>query len=156
VGLSWIALQNYNGLPNANLIYVGQTLCIPDVPPATITPVPVVTVTPPPPPTGIVLPAKGFPSITLDRYTAKVGENLVISGTNFPTNEPSDIQLAPGFTEAWVAVATTTTTATGTVNVAFTIPTTLNGQPLTASSYRVRVIGKTTRYNGFNFFHLVR
>src|SRR5579864_7007417 len=73
-GTTWPVLQQLNGIVNPNLIFVGQTLCVPTqivlpgvtLTPTEITPTPEVTETPTTVPTGpITLPPAGvFPSIT--------------------------------------------------------------------------------------------
>jgi LysM repeat protein len=162
-GVSWPTLQAVNNLANANMIYYGQSLCIPasgvvTVPTATpIGPTAVPTLVPPTavPPTGIVLPPPGvFPSINLSTYYTAPGQTITITGVNFPTNEAADILVAPLYAMLpYVPVASTTTTNTGAVNTQFVIPTTVNGQPLKGYAISVMVKGKTTGYFGYNFFY---
>lgn len=162
-GVAWPTLQAVNNLANANVIYVGQSLCIPapgvvlTPTPTPIGPTPTPTKVPPTavPPTGIVLPAPGvFPSIKLSTYYAAPGQTITITGVNFPTNEPADILVAPLYAMLpYVPVASTTTTNTGTVNTQFIIPTVVNGQPLTGYAISVMVKGKVTGYFGYNFFY---
>ncbi len=153
-GLSWIAIKHANGLPNANFIVVGQKLCIPAVlPPVTPppTPIPGATTPPPPPP-----PVVGYPRIDFNTRYAKPGDTITITGVNFPPNEAADILIAPfvlpyTLTTAYTPVASTTTLADGKVNASFTIPTTLNGAPITGAGISIMVKGKVSGYYGFNF-----
>jgi LysM repeat protein len=144
-GLSWIAIQHANHLPNANFIVVGQTLCIPAVLPP---------ITPPPPTTPqptVVTPPTAYPRIDFNTRYAKAGDTITIVGVNFPPNEAADILVAPfvlpyTLTSAYAPVASTTTLADGKVNTSFTIP-----AGLTGAGFSIMVKGKVSGYYGFNF-----
>ncbi len=158
-GTTWPYLMQLNHIPNANLIYVGEVLCLPgSIVPPIVPPVataPATPIVPPVPVSGIVLPPPGvFPSIDFSARSAAPGEVITITGINFPTNEVADVLITPLYTNfPYVTVAQTTTSASGTVNYDFTIPTTVNGAPLAGGAFSVLVKGHTTGYYGFNFFY---
>jgi LysM repeat protein len=163
-GTTWPVLQQLNGLVNPNLIFVGETLCLPTAIVPGVTPTLTGSETPTPegtatatttPPTGpIVLPPVGvFPSITFDRTSAAPGDTITITGVNFPTNGTADVYIKPLTSPiAYAPVAQTVTSGTGTVNFQFTIPTVVNGQPLQGNAFSVLVKERATGYFGFNFF----
>jgi LysM repeat protein len=162
-GTTWPFLMQLNHIPNANLIFVGQVICLPGSmvgtpasPIATASPTSIV----PPlataaPGSGIVLPPTGvFPSIDFSSRSAAPGDTITITGINFPTNEVADVYITPLYgNQPYVAVAQTTTSANGTVNYNFAIPTSVNGAPLQGGAFSVLVKGHTTGYYGFNFFY---
>ncbi len=157
-GVTWTVLAQINGIVNPNIVYVGQVLCLPgstvvNPPPVVVTPVPPVIVVPPT--TGIVLPPPNvFPTISLSTYYATPGQTITITGSNFPTNSTADVLITQLFSlNPYTPVAQTTTSPTGTVNFAFTIPTTVNGAVLQGAAFSVMVRTQTTGYYGFNFFY---
>ncbi len=159
-GTTWPVLAQMNGIANANLIFVGQVICLPgSTPSGTVTPVvttPVVTPAPSTPVPGgtIVLPPPGvFPKIDFNTRTAGPGDTITISGVDFPTNEPVDIFITPTGTQfPSIASGSATTAADGTLNTTFKIPTDVGGAPLHGSPLSIMVRGRTTGYFGFNFF----
>jgi len=170
-GTTWPVLQQLNGIANPNLLFVGQTLCLPNgvliatpipvIPVITITPAPIstpiiVTATPGAVPFGgLVLPPPGvYPSIAFDRQFASPGDTITITGVNFPTNGIADVFIKPlNSLEAYMLAGQTTTSATGTVSLAFPIPTVISGQALTGYAFSVLVKERTTGYYGFNYFY---
>ncbi|MHB8624882.1 MAG: LysM peptidoglycan-binding domain-containing protein [Aggregatilineales bacterium] len=166
-GTTWPVLQQLNGLVNANIIFVGQILCLPGsivlpiaTPASTESGTPVVTATPTTVPTSapvgsIVLPPIGiFPSIAFDSNHAAPGNTITITGINFPTNGIADVYIKPLLSPlAYMPVAQTVTSATGTVNFPFAIPTVVNGQALQGYAFSVLVKERTTGYYGFSFFY---
>ena len=169
-GTTWPVLQQLNGLVNPNIIFVGETLCLPNavvVPVVTAlptetetpgegTPTPEVTATPTTVPVGpITLPPMGvFPSIAFDSNHAAPGDTITITGINFPTNGIADVYIKPLLSPlAYMPVAQTVTSASGTVNFPFTIPTSINGQALQGYAFSVLVKERTTGYFGFSFFY---
>lgn len=169
-GTSWPVLQQLNGLVNPNIIFVGQTLCLPNgiaTPAVTVsptetetpgegTPTPEPTATPTTVPTGpITLPPMGvFPSIAFDSNHAAPGQTITITGVNFPTNGVADVYIKPLLSPlAYVPVAQTVTSAIGTVNFPFAVPTSINGQALQGYAFSVLVKERTTGYFGFSFFY---
>jgi hypothetical protein len=156
--LLWTVLAAYNNLPNPQRVVVGQVLCIPTAGTPTNPPPTVPPQNPPPtqpPATGIVLPPAGvFPRIDFNTRTARPGQTITITGTQFPTNETVDIFIAPlGQAYPTTPSGSAQTSNTGTLNTNFTIPTAVDGVPLNAYAYSVLVRGRQTRYFGFNFFY---
>lgn len=161
-GTNWPYLMQLNGIPNSNLIYVGEVICLPGstvvnptVVPPLVTPPALPTPTSIAPSTGVTLPAAGiYPSIDFSTRSAAPGDTITITGINFPTNSTADVYITPLMSlNAYNPVAQTTTSATGTVSFAFTIPTTVNGQPLQGNAFSVLVKTSATGYYGFNFFY---
>ncbi len=158
-GLSWTYLMQLNGLPNPNLIYVGEVLCLGTSgvvnPPPVINPPPV---NPPPvinPAPGVQLPPPGiFPSIDFSVRTAAPGDTITVTGVNFPTNSDADVFITPLLSlNAYTVIGQTTTSATGTINFALPIPTNINGAPLQGNAFSVLIKTRATGYFGYNFFY---
>jgi hypothetical protein len=158
-GTTWPILQQINNIPNPNLIYVGQVICLPGstptgtVTPPVVTPVPPTTVTPVPG-GAIVLPPPGiFPTIDFNTRSAGPGDTITITGSNFPTNEPVDIFITPKDSPyPTIPSGSAVTASDGTLNTTFTIPSDVGGVPLRGSALSIMVRGRTTGYFGFNFF----
>lgn len=150
-GVTYTVLAQLNGIINPNLIFVGEVLCLPN---STVVNPPPVVVTPPPS-TGVVLPPPNvFPSIDFNTRSAAPGETITITGINFPTNSTADVLITPLFSlMPYTAVAQTTTSPVGTVNFAFTIPTTVNGSILQGNAFSIMVKTQQTGYFGFNFIY---
>jgi LysM repeat protein len=159
-GTTWPILQQLNHIPNENLIFPGQVICLPGSTPGDTATPPVVTpvVTPAPPtvvPGGqIVLPPPGvFPKVDFNTRSAGPGDTITITGVSFPTNETVDIFITPTGTEYPTMPSGSAITATdGTLNTNFTIPADVGGVPLHGSSLSIMVRGRTTGFFGFNFF----
>ncbi len=161
-GTSWPYLMQLNGITDANLIYVGEVICLPGstgVVPTPVTPVIPTSIAPTPtvaaPATGVVLPPAGvFPTIDFNTHSAAPGDTLTLTGVNFPTNSVVDVYLTPLLSlNAYKPIAQTTTSDTGTISFALAIPTTLNGVALQGNAFSVLVKTRTTGYYGFNFFY---
>jgi len=117
---SWPILAALNHIANPNLIFVGETLCVP-APVATVTPsitttpdltqtaIATLTGTPVPTTTPAVLPTNTtaatltpttvamatttYPQIALNTYQAGAGDTVVITGVNFTPSSPVDLYL---------------------------------------------------------------
>lgn len=157
-GYSWVVLQRYNGLPNPNLIRVGQIICIPPRSPAPIVPPIVPTVVPPivVPPAVYYPPPGVFPAISFNTRTAGIGDTIVISGVRFPGNSTVDIFIAPrvpGVPPVYPSVASGTATVNpdGTLTTNFTIPAEVGGVPLRGGSFSILVRARGSGFFGFNF-----
>jgi len=120
---SWPILVALNHIPNPNLIYVGQTICLPApiaavatataiavTPDLTQTADALLTGTPVPPlvsdtptliptntlvPPVVMPPPTVYPSIALNKYLTGSGDTVVITGIYFVPNSTLDIYLAP-------------------------------------------------------------
>lgn len=129
-GVRWDILQAWNGLPNPNLIYVGQVLCV-SGPSGTIPPV--IT---PPGGSGTVYPGNPFgptsqPRVYFPQIT--LGQTFQLSGYNFPRNSQVTISMAPlGSQYLYTAYYTATTDANGRFIVSVTIPDALKSSPTVA------------------------
>lgn len=121
-GVSWTVLQAYNYLPNANTIYVGQTLCIDGFAAGNVNqPVPSpVTVFPGNPFGPTSEPRIYFPQATL-------GESFQLAGYNFPPNRQVTIGITTLGNRPYVPYFTTTTDASGQFFVQVPIPEGLQG-----------------------------
>ena len=133
-GVRWDILQAWNGLPNPNLIYVGQVLCVSGPAGSDLwTSPPAVA----PPPTGPVTlhpgnpfgptwqPRVYFPQITL-------GQDFQLSGYNFPANAEITISMGTLGYYPYTAYYTAITDANGSFLVAVTIPDALKASPTVA------------------------
>lgn len=120
-GVRWDTLAAWNGIPNGNLIYVGQVLCVSG--PWTGG-TPVVT---PPPSTGpvVVYPGNPFgPTIYPRIYFPEITLTATfdLAGYNFPANRQVTISLSTLGSGTYTAYYTATTDATGQFLVEVAIP----------------------------------
>jgi hypothetical protein len=136
-GVPWPTLAALNTLPNANLIYVGQALCIP---PATPT-------TPPPTPISAPPPAGTVPTITITAVRAN--QTVTISAVNFPTNQKFEVRMGPfGTLGINGIVAGSQDSGTGEFTANYNIPAALQG------SYRIAIrLDSAYGYYSFNWFY---
>jgi hypothetical protein len=128
-GVRWDILQAWNGLPNSNLIYVGQVLCVSGPAGSPATP-------PPPGSPGTVYPGNPFGPTTQPRIffpQITLGQTFQLSGYNFPRNSQITISMAMlGYYNPYTAYYTANTDASGSFIVAVTIPDTLKVSPTVA------------------------
>lgn len=137
-GVRWDVLQHWNGLPNPNLIYVGQVLCVSGPASSNLwTPPPAVPPASPPPAVGPMTLHPGnpfvptwqpriyFPEITL-------GQDFQLSGYNFPAN--TEVTLSMGILNyyPYTPYYTATTDANGSFLVSVAVPDSLKGSPTVA------------------------
>ena len=122
-GVRFDTLQAWNNIPNANLIYVGQVLCVSGPwsggSPAP-SPVPIARVVYPGNPFGpTVDPRVYFPQAT-------IGEGFQLLGYNFPAGRTATISIA-ALGNAYVPYYTATVDSTGQFFVQVNLPTELRG-----------------------------
>lgn len=139
-GVSWITLAQWNNLSNANLVYIGQVLCVsgpsPTTPTTPGTGGPVV-VRPGNPFGPTTEPRAYFPAVTL-------GTSFELRGYNFPPNSQVTIGLTTLGNQPYTPYYTATTSATGEFYVLINIPSSLvNASTIavearTASGYYAR------------------
>jgi LysM repeat protein len=179
---SWPILAALNKIPNPNLIYVGETICLPG-PAAVTTPAatasPAVTATLGATATGssvlptntaavvlptntvaapvVVAPTVVFPTIALNTYLAGSGDTVVITGINFVASSTLDIYLAPynpanPGVPSGNAVATTQAAGDGSLSVNFTIPSGTDGKALPGQFWTISVRSRANGYFGYTSY----
>jgi LysM repeat protein len=130
-GISWTAIARANNLANANIIYVGQQLCIP----TTGSP-------PPPPPTGTI------PTFTIVSVVAN--QSVTIQTSNFPANQQFDVLMGAfgtrGVNGTWVT--STPSGNGGSFTTTYTIPANLRG----SSRIAIR-LQSSSGYFSYNWFY---
>lgn len=117
-GVSWPTLQAWNYLPNANVVYVGQALCVNGFANPSVVNPPVggpATVFPGNPFGPTSEPRIYFPEVTL-------GQNFELFGYNFPANRQVTIGLTTLGNRPYVPLYTATTDANGQFYVEVAIP----------------------------------
>ncbi len=122
-GVRWDILQAWNGLPNPNMIYVGQVLCVSgpassdlwNTPPVVTPPSGPATVYPGNPFGPTYDPRIFFPEIVLH-------DSFQLSGYNFPANSTVTISMGTLGSTTYTAYYTATTDANGAFLVSVTIP----------------------------------
>ncbi|MGH2524188.1 MAG: LysM peptidoglycan-binding domain-containing protein, partial [Anaerolineales bacterium] len=127
-GVPWPEIQRANNIPNANLIFAGQTSCIPAVGTPTATPRPGATPTPAPSPTRgptrtpFVTPAFRIVSVVRD-------QSVTIQTANFPANQRFDVLMGAYSTQGinGTKVTTTDSGSGGTFSATYTIPAAFTG-----------------------------
>lgn len=141
-GVQWPVLAQWNNLSNANLIYVGQVLCVSGPNP----------VSPAPPSSGVVVyPGNPFGPTTQPRiFFPKVvlGQNFELRGYNFPASTTVTIGLTSLSNPPYVPYYTATTDASGQFYVLITLPANLT----TASTVAVEA-RTTSGYYAKNWFY---
>ncbi len=135
-GVSWLTLAQWNGISNANLVYIGQVLCVAG--PA----VPSTPTTPTTPGTGgplVVRPGNPFGPTTEPRAyfpTITLGQNFELRGYNFPANAQLTISLTTLGNQPYTPYYTATTDATGDFYVLVNIPSSLSNAATIAVDVR--------------------
>jgi LysM repeat protein len=130
-GLSWVAVAQANNLANANIIYVGQQLCIPTT-----------GGTPPPPPTGTI------PTFTIVSVVAN--QSVTIQTNNFPANQQFDVLMGPMGTQGINGIWVTRTPSGngGSFTATYTVPAALRG------SNRIAIrLQSPSGYFSYNWFY---
>jgi LysM repeat protein len=128
--ISWVAVAQANNLANANIIYVGQQLCIPT------------TGSTPPPATGTI------PTFTIVSVVAN--QSVTIQTSNFPANQQFDVLMGAmgtkGVNGIWVT--RTPSGSGGSFTTTYTIPVALRG------SNRIAIrLQSPTGYFSYNWFY---
>ena len=128
--LCWVAVAQANNLANANIIYVGQQLCIPTTGGTT------------PPPAGTI------PTFTIVSVVAN--QSVTIRTSNFPANQQFDVLMGAmgtkGVNGIWVT--RTPSGSGGSLTVTYTIPAALRG------SNRIAIrLQSPTGYFSYNWFY---
>ena len=129
-GLSWVAVAQANNLANANIIYVGQQLCIPT------------TGGTPPPPAGTI------PTFTIVSVAAN--QSVTIQTSNFPANQQFDVLMGAmgtkGINGIWVT--RTPSGSGGSFTTTYTSPAALRG------SNRIAIrLQSPSGYFSYNWFY---
>lgn len=118
-GVRWDTLAAWNNLANANLVYVGQVLCVSGPWSGGYNPT-----TPPPASPLVVYPGNPFGPTTEPRIffpQATLGVSFQLRGYNFPPNRQATIAIGT-LGNAYIPHYTTTTDATGTFLVQVNLP----------------------------------
>jgi LysM repeat protein len=103
-GVSWSSIAAANNLTNANLIFVGQELCIPMAGPTSTGPTPTHTVTPTAGPTATSAPTAtatapttappfAIPTITIVAIVRN--SSITVQTANFPPNQSFNVTMGP-------------------------------------------------------------
>jgi LysM repeat protein len=131
-GLSWSVVAQANNLTNANIVYVGQQLCIPTGG----------GTNPPPPPVGTI------PTFTIVSVVAN--QSVTIQTSNFPANQQFDVLMGAYGTKGVNGVWVTTTASGngGSFTTTYTIPASLRG--LNQIAIRLQ---SPSGYFSYNWFH---
>jgi LysM repeat protein len=89
-GVAWPTIAAANGIVSANLIYIGQTLCIPPKVAGAPAPTAIPATAPTPAPTVVPGPIyAGYPSFAI--VSVVKGQNVTIRASNFPPNMSFDV-----------------------------------------------------------------
>ena len=156
----WTRIAEANQLTNANLIFVGQVLCIPapatpgptatpgpsPTPKPTTTPAPLPTVGPTAVPTTTV-PAGGVPTFIVISVVRNV--SITVQTANFPPNQTFDISLGPsGALGVGYAAGAINSGAGGVLTTTVAIPSQL------ANAYAISVrLQSATGYYSYGWFY---
>jgi LysM repeat protein len=158
-GVTWQSIATANNIPNPNLIYVAQILCIPVgsggpviTPTATITvtATPVVTATIAPQPTGTPLPPPpivGIPTFSIVKVVR--GQSVTIQAVNFPGNTRFDVTMGAFGS---LGIGGTLVTSTVTSSSAFTATYAIPAAWANADRIAIRLQSPTTGYFSYNWF----
>ena len=138
-GVPWPQLASLNKLPNANLIYVGQPLCIPPV-----------STTPPTTPLGGGGAAIGPGTVpTLIITAVKANQTVTVSAVNFPTHQKFEVRMGPfGALGINGIVAGSQDSGIGVFTATYNIPAALQRSPRIA----IRLDSAYGHYS-FNWFY---
>ena len=121
-GVEWPQIATTNSLANPNLIYAGQSLCVPA---ASTAPVTVTT-----PASGTALPS-GTPAIEVVSVVAD--QSVTLKASNFPAGKLVDVRMGKnGTLGVGGTLVTSVDAGTGVFTATYTIPAALKGQSVIA------------------------
>ncbi len=137
-GVEWPQIATKNSLANPDLIYAGQSLCVPA---ASSTPVTTTT-----PVSGTVLPS-GTPTIEVVSVVAD--QSVTLRASNFPASRLVDVRMGKnGTLGVGGTLVTSVDAGTGVFTGTYTIPASLKGQSVIA----IRLDSQWGGYYSYNWF----
>lgn len=142
-GVDWRDIATANNISNANIIYVGQVLCIPEG--ATSASTTTTTTT-----AATATTASGKPVPTFSILSVIAGQSVTIQTANFPANLTFNVLMGPLGTrgEAGVVAGTFQSGAGGALTTTVSIPASLRG----SGQIAIRTESQTTKHFSYNWF----